>query len=141
MLHDIISGALATIAIHDNAKVCVPPEDIDRLRKVGSESNLLDDTYIQKCQCDMNVLKEMAKKIVKEKKPVRSVGRCVVLNGDLTIDRHVEDYLKVIFSTAHRTVNVTRKQIGSLLKTPGDERRKKAVTNSPYEVYTIQEFP
>lgn len=39
-----ITVQVATIAIHDNPKLCIPPRDLARLRKVSG-----DNTYIQEC--------------------------------------------------------------------------------------------
>ncbi|VDO24057.1 unnamed protein product [Haemonchus placei] len=100
---------LATIAIHDNPKLCVPPDALIRLQQLSAIATSRESTFIQHCHCDMNTLQKMAKESVVTRKTPLSVGRCVVFNGDLTIDKSVPENLKHAMSnirTIHGTITV-----------------------------------
>ncbi|XGW04898.1 hypothetical protein V3C99_015793 [Haemonchus contortus] len=100
---------LATIAIHDNPKLCVPPDALIRLQQLSAAATSRESTFIQHCHCDMNTLQEMEKESMVTRKTPLSVGRCVVFNGDLTIDKSVPENLKHAMSnirTIHGTISV-----------------------------------
>ncbi|PIO71508.1 hypothetical protein TELCIR_06597, partial [Teladorsagia circumcincta] len=85
---------LATIAIYDNPRLCVPPDEKERLREITNGTSSLDNTFIQKCHCDMEILQEMAKKFIDERRSLQSIGQCTVFSGDLIINEAVPDNFK-----------------------------------------------
>ncbi|WKY12146.1 hypothetical protein Q1695_003602 [Nippostrongylus brasiliensis] len=85
---------VATIAIYDNRRLCIPPDDVLRLRKISSETQS-DNTFLQKCHCDSHMLHAAAARNETHLK------RCVILNGNLEINGSTPEHLQSALHSIH----------------------------------------
>ncbi|KAL6741433.1 hypothetical protein Aduo_014690 [Ancylostoma duodenale] len=100
-LHEVVRNvtlsAIPTIAIYDNPKLCIPQADVVRLKEAAG-ALATDNTFIQECQCDMEVLLRDAT----ENTNLASDSLCKTLNGDLIINGSTTELLqKVIMEIRH----------------------------------------
>ncbi|EYC21803.1 hypothetical protein Y032_0018g3539 [Ancylostoma ceylanicum] len=94
---NVKSSAIPIIAIYDNPKLCIPHADVVRLKKAAG-ALATDNTFIQECQCDMEVLLRDAT----QETSSASGSLCRTLNGDLIIDGSTEESLQnVIIEIRH----------------------------------------
>ncbi|KAK6753532.1 hypothetical protein RB195_012868 [Necator americanus] len=88
------SLTIPVIAIHDNPKLCIPNADILRLKRAAASLST-DNTFIQECQCDMEVLLEAASTVGHVKNQKVNTP-CVTLNGDLVINSSTNEALQSV---------------------------------------------
>ncbi|CAJ0591066.1 unnamed protein product [Cylicocyclus nassatus] len=91
---------IPTITIYDNPKLCIPQDDLTRLKK-AADALSIDNTFIQECQCDMETLEKNSETA----KDLGNFTHCVTFNGNLTINERTNESVQLFVNRIKRVVH------------------------------------